>query len=160
LDKTWSTKALGKNGKSYKTMLLTSPFLPIAIFLFNWYMFSVDDMPILIVVVVLGVSLAFIYQCYEMYRFLRVASKTAKIISVGDNGKIALSLFSNKTLEIAKGEYTFLRDTKRNIIPSSKKLFPKNKMHGILAINDKYFYLSGTTDDAEEMYNYLSQQSS
>ena len=160
LEKTWTTVVLGENGKTYRTMVIVSPVLPMAIVAFNLYVLSADNLPILIVVTVLAISSVFIYQCYEVYKFLRLASRTVKDVSIDESGDITVNVFSNKKINSKIGEYSFKQDFDRSIVPHSKKLFPDDKVHGVLIVDDEQYYLSGTIGGVEEMYNLLGRYSS
>lgn len=159
LKKTWTTDILGENGKAYRIMVIGSPVLPLAIVAFNSYVLSANNLPILIFIMILAISLVFMHYCYAIFKFIRLASKTVKDVSIDENGQIAVTLFSNKKLNSKIGEFLFKQDIDRNIIPHSKKLFSNDKVHGVLTIDDKQYYLSGTINNVEEMYSLLIRYS-
>lgn len=159
LGNTWSTNVLGEDGGVYNWMRLTSPVIPLGVLLFNWYIFSEEGLPLPIIVVVIFVSLVFLYQCYEAFKLIKIASNTVKSIYFYGEDKISIILFSKKKVTIDAGCFVFLKDLNKNIIPFNQRLFPKGKTHGVLKVDDKSYFLSRTIDNAEEVFDLVDQLS-
>jgi hypothetical protein len=155
----WKTNALGKDGEEYKLLRLTIPVIPIAILLFLCYIFLGHELPMVIVVMAIAISLVFTHQFMEMYRFLQLAAKTVKIINRVGADKVELTLFSDEKIELNKSDFKFIQDVNHNIIPFDKKLFQEGKTHGVLKLKGSSYYLSSTFERSDELFDMLFELS-
>ncbi len=155
MEKTWSTEVLGNNGNAYKIMLISTPVIPSATLAFIWYVLFGNNQPLPIVLIVLVISGILLYQFYEVLKFLRLASRTVRTLQIKDNLEILIKVFPNREISFKKGNYVFFVDSERKLIPRNEKLFPTDSKHGVLTIDGRMYYISGTTENVEEMYDLL-----
>lgn len=155
----WRTTVLGDDGGSYRFIVLSAPVLPLGIIILNLYVLSSKNLPIIVLITVMASSLVFLHQCYDIFKFIRLASKTAKWITIEEDGEITVNLFSNKKIVSKRGGYSLKQDFNRKYIPYNKKLFPHEKTHGILTISGEQYYLSGTVEGGDDMYSQIERNS-
>jgi hypothetical protein len=153
----WSNKALGKNGIQYLVLLYSLPILPLGVLTLFWYMTMDNDVlvPLPIALLIILTAGVLLHQVYEVFKFIKIASKTAKTINVTNTDLINISLFSNKVITLK--DFTFT---------SSKGLLSENlKYKGLFTLNQAYvtisnvdgsvYYISDKHDGYNEICNSL-----
>ena len=153
--------ALSKQGIHYQISLFLLPVLPLSLALLVWFVFfyevSPQDAPIFLIVLTLVGALIVLHQEIDVIRFLRVASRTAKAVTLLDDG-IVLTLFSNKTVQINGISVSNDADRYTKSVVH-KRLFPKgSKNLSVFSHNQEYF-ISSTTDDFENLKRILVERS-
>lgn len=147
---------LGQNGIQFQVMLYSLPVLPLGVIAFIWYILIGEPTTIPIIIFVVFVSLVLLHQEIEVIRFIRVAALTVKKLVVSEDGHLIIYLFSNKTLTLS--EFTVSKDVpdalNHNIY---RRLFPKEKENGTISLSEGEYYLTGTIDGIEDLYQKLEE---
>jgi len=153
----WVSNALSKNGRHYHVMLFLLPVLPLGIVGFVWYILWGEEYNLFVLCFVAFVSAVLLHQEVEITRFIRVAARTVKRVVSSDDGDFIIYLFSNKTLTLS--EFSVSKD-----IPDAlnnniyRRLFPKDKENGIIRTSEGEYYLTGTINDFENLYQRLKEK--
>lgn len=156
-DQVWDSNVLARNGIQYHIILYALPVLPIGVVSFVWYiLLRPGQAPLPIIGIVMLVSLVLLHQEVEIIRFFRVASCTVKkVVFSGDD--FIIYLFSNKAIVLS--EFNISKDIPEALNNSIyRKLFPKDKENGIIRTSEGEYYLTGTINDFENLYQRLKEK--
>ena len=111
--KSWKTEALGKNGKTYFTLMCVLPIIPSGLLALVWYVFispeqSWEKIPFVLLGIVFLFAAVLLHQVVQVIRFIKLASRTARKISIMPNNEVELELFSNRKVVLPQiGWVTF-----------------------------------------------------
>jgi hypothetical protein len=151
----WSNKALGKNGVQYFVLLYSLPILPSGGILLFWYVTLNVGAPLPIILLSLLCAGVLLHQVYEIFKFIKIASKTAKTINFTDTDSIKISLFSNKVITLKEFTFTSAKGFLSNNL-KYKGLFTLNQAYGTISNSDgSVYYISDKHDGYNEICNSL-----
>ena len=152
-----SVNSLGRDGLAYHIMQVCFFLFPLLFSTFVWYVFfyevDPEEVPVPIVLLCVVGFLIFLHQQIDVYRFLRVASRTAKKIGLTDD-VLTLTLFSNKRVDLK--HYTISSEANRySNISIHRKLFPKGSDNLSLYSCGQEYLISSTTDNYDGLRRSL-----
>ena len=145
----WKTIVLGENGNMFYALPIAGTVLLLATFgILAFILLLNPSLPMPITIISLLCGSVFLYQAYQVLTLFIIVSKTAKQISLHDNGALLVTLFTNKVIPIDKFNIT------KGVPIKTSKVFPESS-NATISTNDISYYISGTTNEFSDMYDRL-----
>ena len=145
----WKTEVSGKDGKLYYAIILSAIVLltvTLSALAYSLMLNPLPPIPVLFILFLCGIVL--LHQSYQAFILFYYAGKTAKQIILNSNGNIIIKLFSNNSVTISKFCIS------KGVPASTSKLFPKNT-NATIKENNATHYISGTTNDFNDLFSKL-----